>query len=113
MILSMGLKLPCGSFVPNLLLGSCIGRICGEWVTAISASGVSHPGVYALIGAAALLGSWTRTMIAVVVTLIEISGDVGLGKPQFLKNIFFGNFSGKKSLIFHIFYFLWEHYTQV
>eukprot|EP00605_Chrysophyceae_sp_TOSAG23-4_P001586 GSChrysophyteH1.ASY1.ANO1.1741.1 assembled CDS len=81
MILSMGLKLPCGSFVPNLLLGSCIGRICGEWVTAISASGVSHPGVYALIGAAALLGSWTRTMIAVVVTLIEISGDVGLGKP--------------------------------
>ena len=88
MSLVMGLKLPMGTFVPNLLLGSALGRICGEIAHGIAdpslnyeLSVLSAPGVYALVGAAAMLGAWTRTMIAVVVTLVEISGDVGIVKP--------------------------------
>jgi len=85
-VLPMGIKVPCGSFVPNLLLGSLLGRIVGEICAEITGGGVvakliSSPGVYALIGASAMLGSWTRTMVAVVITLIEISGDIGLAVP--------------------------------
>lgn len=84
MIGVMGISVPAGTFVPNLLLGSLIGRICGEIWQKIyyqDQSAISLPGVYALVGAASMLGAWTRTMIAVVVTLIEISGDVGLVQP--------------------------------
>jgi len=81
-VLVRGLPLPCGSFVPNLLLGSLIGRIIGEFAElTFPDSQISVPGVYALIGAASQLGAWTRTMMAVVVTLVEITGDVGLIGP--------------------------------
>lgn len=91
-VLPMGLKVPCGSFVPNLLIGSLLGRIVGEVTAGITNGGVvakliSSPGVYALVGASAMLGAWTRTMIAVVVTLIEISGDVGLAVPLIISVI--------------------------
>jgi len=84
LILAMGLAVPAGTFVPNLLLGSLIGRICGEVMQEVYAHDltlISLPGVYALIGASSMLGAWTRTMIAVVITLVEITGDVGLATP--------------------------------
>jgi chloride channel 7 len=78
----MGLAVPCGTFVPNLLLGSLLGRIVGEIAQLVFPNDlISTPGVYALIGAGSQLGAWTRTMMAVVVTLIEITGDVGLTIP--------------------------------
>mmetsp|Transcript_10738 Transcript_10738/g.16294 ORF Transcript_10738/g.16294 Transcript_10738/m.16294 type:complete len:629 (+) Transcript_10738:64-1950(+) len=81
-VLVRGLPIPCGSFVPNLLLGSLIGRIIGEFAEfTFPNSQISEPGVYALVGAAAQLGAWTRTMMAVVVTLVEITGDIGLAGP--------------------------------
>lgn len=82
-LLVMGMPVACGTFVPNLLMGSLFGRIVGELVRLLSpsASEVSLPGVYALIGAGSLLGAWTRTMIAVVITIVEISGDVGIVIP--------------------------------
>lgn len=79
-LIVMGLPVACGTFVPNLLLGSLLGRIMGE-VAAASNDNVSLPGVYALIGAGSLLGAWTRTMLAIVITIVEISGDVGVVLP--------------------------------
>jgi H+/Cl- antiporter ClcA len=77
------LAIPMGSFVPNLLIGALVGRIVGEAAQSIYPSSVSlsPPGVFALLGAAAMLGAWTRTMMAVVVTLLEITGDIGLVSP--------------------------------
>lgn len=73
--LCMGLALPAGSFVPALLLGALNGRIVGELAQLVFPnSTISTPGVYALVGAAGQLAAWTRTMITVVVTLIEITG---------------------------------------
>jgi H+/Cl- antiporter ClcA len=82
-LLVMGMPVACGTFVPNLLMGSALGRFIGEVVVIIApgSGDVSLPGVYALIGAGSLLGAWTRTMIAVVVTIVEISGDVGIVIP--------------------------------
>ena len=79
----MGMPVACGTFVPNLLMGSLVGRIVGELVLYIAPDPqyVSLPGVYALIGAGSMLGAWTRTMIAVVITIVEISGDVGIVIP--------------------------------
>ena len=77
------LPIPMGSFVPNLLIGSLVGRIVGEALQAIYPSTVtlSAPGVFALLGAGSMLGAWTRTMMAVVVTLLEITGDIGMVSP--------------------------------
>jgi H+/Cl- antiporter ClcA len=81
-VISMGLCLPAGTFVPNLLLGALNGRIIGEIAQLVfKNSTISLPGVYGMIGAAAQLGSWTRTMIAVVTVMVEITGDVGLIVP--------------------------------
>ena len=81
--LVMGLPLSAGTFVPNLLLGSLVGRIVGNVSTHIFTgdADISHAGVFALIGAGALLGAWTRTMVAVVITIVEISGDVAIIIP--------------------------------
>ena len=82
-LLVMGLPVSAGTFVPNLLLGSLFGRIVGNISIRIFSgdTDISHPGVFALIGAGTLLGAWTRTMIAVVITIIEISGDVAITIP--------------------------------
>ena len=81
-LIARSLPLPMGSFVPNLLVGSLLGRIIGEICELVYPDHlISEPGVYALIGAAAMLGGWTRTMIAVVVLLVEITGDVGMTIP--------------------------------
>mmetsp|Transcript_15716 Transcript_15716/g.26207 ORF Transcript_15716/g.26207 Transcript_15716/m.26207 type:complete len:716 (+) Transcript_15716:90-2237(+) len=79
------LPIPMGSFVPNLLLGSLTGRIVGLIAQFIFPDSIiSPPGVYALVGAGATLSAWTRTMTAIVVTLLEVSGDMGLSKPLIL-----------------------------
>jgi hypothetical protein len=53
-----------------------VGEIAGA-----SGDSVSMPGIYALLGAGALLGAWTRTMLAITITIVEISGDVGVVLP--------------------------------
>lgn len=82
-LIVMGLPVSAGTFVPNLLLGSLFGRIIGKISTYVFTgdSDISHAGIFALIGAGALLGAWTRTMTAVVITIVEISGDVAVVIP--------------------------------
>lgn len=110
------LPLPMGSFVPNLLLGSLIGRIVGEIAElAYPDKYISHPGVFALIGAAAMLGGWTRTMIAVVITLLEITGDVGMTVPLIVAVIVSRSISTKienHSYSHSLFYFLIDDPTS-
>ena len=84
-LLTKLLPIPAGSFVPNLLLGALTGRIFGEISQLIFPDDIiSAPGVYALIGAGATLSAWTRTMMAIVVTLLEVSGEMGLAQPLIL-----------------------------
>jgi len=86
-ILVSGTAVPAGTFVPALLEGSLIGRIFGEVAIAIYPAHASHAGVYAMIGAAATLGGWTRCMLAIAVTICEISGDVSLTVPLIISII--------------------------
>jgi hypothetical protein len=83
-VLVIGTAVPAGTFVPSLMLGGLMGRLVGELCGYIHGTGgnaVSTAGVYAEIGAGAMLGGWTRTMIAICVLMAEITGDVSLTIP--------------------------------
>ena len=74
----IGCSFPFGLFVPNLVFGSAAGHLFGRlagrspWVT----SRVAHPTVYAVLGAGAALGGWTRMAIAISAVMLEQTGNM-------------------------------------
>ena len=85
LLLSFGLKVPGGIFVPSLCLGSMIGQFVGTIMLTIQQA-VGNvglfvecqdtevciiPGVYALIGAATAMAGITRITVCIVVILFE------------------------------------------
>ncbi|GMH63024.1 hypothetical protein TL16_g03610 [Triparma laevis f. inornata] len=79
-----GLAMPFGTFVPNLFMGAAFGRMFAlivqepDWM---GIKGLSSPGTYALIGAGAMLGGYTRMTITVVIMIAEASGDISIVMP--------------------------------
>ena len=78
-----GIAVPSGLFVPSLLIGASVGRLYGEVVAGWGWSD-SQPGVYSLIGAAAVLGGMSRMTISLTVILIEATNDYTYGLPLML-----------------------------
>ena len=78
-----GIAVPSGLFVPSLLLGASVGRLFGECVAGFGWAD-SQPGVYSLIGAAAVLGGMSRMTISLTVILIEATNDYTYGLPLML-----------------------------
>ena len=64
---TFGTGVPCGLFVPSLFVGACLGRGLGI-VTACLGFQV-RPGIYAMVGAAAVLGGVSRVTISLVVIM--------------------------------------------
>lgn len=90
-IFTFGMKVPCGLFIPSLCLGAIVGRIVGIGVQQLAynyphiwifgsecASGDEciTPGLYAMVGAAAVLGGVTRMTVSLVVIMFELTGGV-------------------------------------
>nr|XP_027200062.1 H(+)/Cl(-) exchange transporter 3-like isoform X2 [Dermatophagoides pteronyssinus] len=91
-IFTFGIKVPAGLFIPSLAMGAIIGRIVGitmeqiaynypKWwffQDACSNLGEScmSPGLYAVVGAAAVLGGVTRMTVSLVVIMFELTGNV-------------------------------------
>mmetsp|Transcript_6043 Transcript_6043/g.14947 ORF Transcript_6043/g.14947 Transcript_6043/m.14947 type:complete len:1125 (+) Transcript_6043:393-3767(+) len=79
MTVTFGTGIPAGLFVPSLFCGACIGRMLGTalWYANKSLN-PDHvfidPGVYAMIGAAAMLGGVCRVTISLVVIMFELTG---------------------------------------
>ena len=94
-VMTFGMKLPAGLFIPALCLGAGLGHAMGLllalWQTNFPSfflfsecSNVSiciDPGVYALIGSTAVLGGITRMTVALVVIMFELTGDVNYIVP--------------------------------
>ncbi len=60
--------------MPAVVVGAVYGRIVGIVVASLISTSV-NPGVYSLLGAAAMLGGFTRLALPVSVMLVEMTGD--------------------------------------
>ncbi|PSJ46738.1 chloride transporter ClC family protein [Zobellella endophytica] len=65
---AIGLGVPGGQIAPTLMLGVCAGGIAGALVP-----GTSDPGLYALLGMAAMMGAVLHAPLAALATVLELS----------------------------------------
>ena len=98
-IITFGIKLPAGIFIPTLAVGAVFGRIVGllvqytQWIRPdlplfdfcdSTDSSCIVPGVYAMVGAAAALSGVTRTTVSLVVIMFELTGTLTYSIPVML-----------------------------
>lgn len=65
---AIGFGVPGGQIAPMLMLGVCAGGIAGALVP-----GGSEPGLYALLGMAAMMGAMLHAPLAAIATVLELS----------------------------------------
>lgn len=73
-VVSIGLPLPAGVFIPCFLLGSAFGRLYGEVLKFFFGAAIV-PGGYAVVGAAAFTAGVTRALSCAVV-IFEVTGQL-------------------------------------
>ncbi|KAF9815592.1 hypothetical protein IEO21_04513 [Rhodonia placenta] len=97
-IVTFGIKLPAGIFIPSLGVGACAGRILGilvQWwqyshpnsAMFTSCKGDLDcviPGLYAMVGAAAALSGVTRTTVSLAVIMFELTDTLTYAVPVML-----------------------------
>ena len=74
-VLTAGLFMPQGLFVPHIVIGALGGRLYGMLVHDYIGS-EAHPGTYALMGACGMLAGSTRIVISLAVIMFEITNDI-------------------------------------
>eukprot|EP01060_Flectonema_neradi_P021682 TRINITY_DN2951_c0_g1_i1.p1 TRINITY_DN2951_c0_g1~~TRINITY_DN2951_c0_g1_i1.p1 ORF type:complete len:830 (+),score=110.67 TRINITY_DN2951_c0_g1_i1:34-2523(+) len=82
-ILTYGIAVPSGLFLPCLALGSSIGRIYGQSIRDITGFDLSL-GTYACFGAAAVLGGVIRMTVSLSVIMMEATGNATYVIPLML-----------------------------
>ncbi|KAI3415371.1 hypothetical protein GPALN_004983 [Globodera pallida] len=92
-IFTFGVKVPSGLFVPSLAMGAIAGRLLGIKVEGLTYAlqqsypnselwtcqigrDCAMPGLYAMVGAAAVLGGVTRMTVSLVVIMFELTGSL-------------------------------------
>lgn len=79
-----GAYVPGGLFVPSIVVGGVYGRVIGIACEAMFLSSGINPGIYSLLGAASMLGGFTRLALPVVIMLVELTGDATYLLPMML-----------------------------
>ncbi|KAF1765710.1 hypothetical protein GCK72_005663 [Caenorhabditis remanei] len=104
-IFTFGIKVPCGLFVPSIGMGAIAGRILGitvdqifrsvqatpghsEYFTCQIGKDCVMPGLYAMVGAAAVLGGVTRMTVSLVVIMFELTGSLEFIVPTMVATMF-------------------------
>ncbi|KAI0178300.1 chloride channel [Pestalotiopsis sp. NC0098] len=96
-IITFGIKLPAGIYVPSMVVGGLMGRIVGhstQWLVlryptvslwdscaAYSQATCVQPGVYALIAAGSTMCGVTRLSVTLAVILFELTGSLDYVLP--------------------------------
>ncbi|KAJ3282937.1 hypothetical protein HK104_010632 [Borealophlyctis nickersoniae] len=92
-LLTFGLKIPGGIFIPSMAVGACAGRLMGLGVKAATEMYSDHwafaacgrieagkecviPGVYAMVGAVAALSGVTRMTVSLTIILFELTNSL-------------------------------------
>jgi chloride channel 3/4/5 len=85
MIFTFGTGCAAGLFIPSLYVGGALGRIVGMLLLTMNNEvGIVKeifPGIYAMLGAAAVLGGVCRVTISLVVIMFELTGGLQLIVP--------------------------------
>ena len=87
-VISYGIAIPSGLFIPSLLSGAAMGRLVGDSIYAFlvhvgrqDLASRLHISLYALSGAAAVLGGNTRMVISLAVIIVECIGNYSFSLP--------------------------------
>ncbi|GMI68572.1 chloride channel C [Hibiscus trionum] len=72
-IITYGIAIPSGLFIPVILAGSCYGRLVGRLFEPVSKLDV---GLFSLLGAASFLGGTMRMTVSLCVILLELTNDL-------------------------------------
>ncbi|KIY46768.1 hypothetical protein FISHEDRAFT_66304 [Fistulina hepatica ATCC 64428] len=97
-IVTFGIKVPAGIFIPSLGVGACAGRVMGIFVQYLQAHHPNAryfrscggdldcvvPGLYAMVGAAATLSGVTRTTVSLAVIMFELTNTLTYVVPVML-----------------------------
>ncbi|KAI0358560.1 hypothetical protein OH77DRAFT_1494220 [Trametes cingulata] len=97
-IVTFGIKVPAGIFIPTLGVGACAGRILGiliQWAQFSYPNSAAFsvcegdldcviPGLYAMVGAAATLSGVTRTTVSLAVIMFELTDTLTYAVPVML-----------------------------
>ncbi|XP_064205410.1 H(+)/Cl(-) exchange transporter 5-like [Anguilla rostrata] len=90
-IITFGMKVPSGLFIPSMAVGAIAGRLLGvameqlayyhhDWALfrgwCSPGANCITPGLYAMVGAAACLGGVTRMTVSLVVIMFELTGGL-------------------------------------
>jgi chloride channel 3/4/5 len=85
MIFTFGTGAAAGLFIPSLYVGAALGRIMGILLlianSKLQVVSAIYPGMYAMLGAAAVLGGVCRVTISLVVIMFELTGGLQLIVP--------------------------------
>ncbi|KAI0029975.1 chloride channel [Vararia minispora EC-137] len=97
-VITFGIRLPAGIFIPTLGVGACAGRIVGLLVQYAQHAAPDSPlfaacggdlscvipGLYAMVGAAAALSGVTRTTVSLAVIMFELTDTLTYVVPVML-----------------------------
>ncbi|KAM2728516.1 hypothetical protein EV1_000003 [Malus domestica] len=72
-IITYGIAIPSGLFIPVILAGACYGRLVGRLFESIS---TLDTGLFALLGAASFLGGTMRMTVSLCIILLELTNDL-------------------------------------
>eukprot|EP00761_Pharyngomonas_kirbyi_P006646 gb/GECH01006654.1/.p1 GENE.gb/GECH01006654.1/~~gb/GECH01006654.1/.p1 ORF type:complete len:944 (+),score=219.26 gb/GECH01006654.1/:1-2832(+) len=114
-VFTFGTKVPAGLFIPSLAVGACFGHALGVAMKTAYLNDQTNPffygcasdpfcilpGVYALVGGAAVLGGVTRVTVSLVVIMFELTGGLEYVTPIMLTVLiskWVGDAFGKESI---------------
>lgn len=72
-IITYGIAIPSGLFIPVILAGACYGRLVGRLFASVTKLDM---GLFALLGAASFLGGTMRMTVSLCVILLELTNDL-------------------------------------
>lgn len=81
LILTYDSGVPGGYYIPSFFIGACMGRGICTMAHCMGLFATVHPGIYAMVGAAAVMAGTCRVHVSLVVIMFELTGALQLVIP--------------------------------